>query len=318
MQKTMIAVKLAIDYIAGNGVGFAGQILNHGNLGVYTRLGEYDKTVPEYYLLWLTADCNSPVRRVVQDADGSYRVASPHFAPALDATGISLEEAVVGYTGFNSGTILAVVSFGTPPVAVVPEVKVDQVQADAIMLGLVMAGLQAKQYLPVVIGKETKIALVNDSATIEVYELAADGNNIIHCRGDSSKAAEYLIELADKRNTQPAIGTKRLQKNRDIIEACLKANGVLVDGHGNGDGTTRPTHIALFGTPGRRELVVALYEDQNFCINQIDLEEDGRPVVTSNSVGGNLFQPELPMVDRIHTYSDFSGNMLWNLVALTK
>ncbi|MBL3480202.1 hypothetical protein ELP88_29790 [Klebsiella pneumoniae] len=63
---------------------------------------------------------------------------------------------------------------------------------------------------------------------------------------------------------------------------------------------------------------MGLYEGTHQCINELFLDRDGQPGLSTCSVGGNLFNPEVEMADRIHTYGDYNGNTLWNLVALTK
>lgn len=330
MQKTMTAVIAAIQTIKASGFGYAGEKITHGHLAVFEVPAQFTPGVIEYMLVPLFEGTDFPLRRIVQDADASYRCSSPHIAGEVSAAEISLVDAVEDFNGSNvnkGGKIIRVMEFGTKPVVsqatpLLPEPC--QKTVDAILLELAFIEHKADHYIGAVINGETVVLLVRDyyndrQAVVSVASLGEDLLCVSNETHYIALATEALSAIQKEIATRPAIGTKRLEKNTAIIEACLKANGVLVDGHGNGDGFTRPSHIALFGKPGQKELVVALYEGKNFCINQIDLElNETVPTVTSCSVGGNLFHPDVEMVDRIHTYSDFGGNTLWNLVALTK
>lgn len=330
MQKTMTAVIAAIQSIKATGFGFAGDKITHGHLGIFEVPAQFNPNETEYLLVPLFEGTDFPLRRIVQDADGSYRCSSPHIAGEVSAAELSLAQAVEDFNGSNvnkGGKIVKVMEFGTKPVVeqltpLLPEPCKKTV--DAILLELALTDYKADHYIGAVINGETVVLLVMDryGDRQEVEHVASLGDNLLCVSNESHYIAlgnGALYAMQKEAEERPAIGAKRLAKNKEIIEACLKANGKLVDGHGNGDGFTRPTHVALFGKPGQRELVVALYEGKNFCINQIDLDLGEKvPTVTSTSVGGNLYHPEVEMADRIHTYSDFNGNTLWNLVALTK
>lgn len=330
MQKTMNAVITAIQTIKVSGFGYACEKITHGHLAVFEVPAQFNPNVTEYMLVPLFEGTDFPLRRIVQDADGSYRCSSPHIAGEVSAKEFSLADAVEDFNNSNvnkGGRIIRLMAFGDKPevkglAPLLPEPCEKTVVA--ILLGLVDKTYPVDHYIGAVLNGETVVLLVKDyyGGRQEVKFVASLINNALHvtCEVHSiTMGNDALRGLNREKDERPAIGFSRLRKNAEIIDACLKVKGKLIDGHGNGDGLTYPTHIALFGKPGERELVVALYEDKHFCLNQIDLDlGEIVPTVTTSSVGGNLYHVELEMADRIHTYSDFNGNTLWNLVALAK
>lgn len=247
----------------------------------------------------------------------------------MSAAEISLTDAVEDFNGSkvnNGGKIVRVIEFGTKPVVVqacplLPEP--DQKTVDAILLAMVGTEHVSAKYVPAVINGETVVLLVRDcfGDRQEVDYVASLGDNLLCVSNETNyialgNGALYAIRKEAEEN--PAIGTKRLGLNREIYEAVIKANGRIKDHHNSGRDFTQFTHIATFGRPGHFEVVVGLYEGKHQCINELFLDRDGQPGLSTCSVGGNLFHPEAEMADRIHTYGDFNGNTLWNLVALAK
>lgn len=100
--------------------------------------------------------------------------------------------------------------------------------------------------------------------------------------------------------------------NHKIIEAVKAAGGNIRDMH-QFEKMIQVSHVALFGVPGYKEMVVCLLEGKLFCLNPIHLDHD-EPYLSTSSVGGNLHHKELPMEARLATYQDYDHNMLWNLV----
>lgn len=329
MKNIMTAVLEAINVIQTTGFGYAGEKITHGHLGIFEVPAQFNPSVTNYLLVPLFEGTDFPLRRIVQDADGSYRCSSPHIAGEVSAAEISLADAVEDFNGSkvnNGGKIVRVIEFGTKPVVVqacplLPEP--DQKTVDAILLAMVGTEHVSAKYVPAVINGETVVLLVRDcfGDREEVIHVASLGDDLLCVSNETAyialgQGALYAIRKEAEEN--PAIGTKRLGLNREIYEAVIKANGRIKDHHNNGRDFTQFTHIATFGRPGQFEVVVGLYEGTHQCINELFLDRDGQPGLSTCSVGGNLFHPEVEMADRIHTYGDFNGNTLWNLVALTK
>lgn len=329
MQKTIDAVNAAIKTIKASGFGFAGQKITHGHLGIFEVPAQFNSAVTEYLLVPLFEGTDFPLRRIVQDADGSYRCSSPHIAGEVSAAEISLADAVEDFNGSkvnNGGKIVRFSEFGEKPAApqaapLLPEP--DQKTVDAIKLELAFNQWESDEQLGAVINGETVVLLLKNcfGDRQEVIHVASMGDNLLCVSNETAyialgQGALYAIRKEAEEN--PAIGAKRLGLNREIYEAVIKANGRIKDHHNNGRDFTQFTHIATFGRPGQFEVVVGLYEGTHQCINELFLDRDGQPGLSTCSVGGNLFHPEVEMADRIHTYGDYNGNTLWNLVALTK
>lgn len=112
-----------------------------------------------------------------------------------------------------------------------------------------------------------------------------------------------------------SIEAKRLHNIR-VVAAVQAAKGLIVDGHHNGDSMTKLSHVAIFGTEGSFEHVVALFDYENFCLNPVALNAEGKPVLSSGSIGCLVGSPHLEMAERIALYEDLSGHKLWNLMAV--
>jgi hypothetical protein len=329
MQKTIDAVLAAVQTIKASGFGYAGEKITHGHLALYTLPADCTRSSAEYLLVPLFEGTDFPLRRIVQDADGSYRCASPHIAGEVSAAELSLQDAVDDFNGSSvnkGGNITRVMAFGTKPVVssaapLLPEP--DAATVDAIKLELAFSEHKADELVGAVINGETVVLLVAHEfgGHKHVEYIASVGDNLLCVSNETNYIAlgnGYLYAAMKEAEANPAIGHKRLQQNRDIYEAVIKANGHIKDHHNNGSRMTQFTHIATFGRPGKREVVVGLYEGTHQCLNELFIDEQGQPGLSTCSVGGNLYHPEVEMADRIHTYSDFNGNTLWNLVALTK
>lgn len=128
---------------------------------------------------------------------------------------------------------------------------------------------------------------------------------------------EFESFKLDANQTQTSIPQKeQLMKasNQAVVDAVLAAKGLIIDGHGNGAGATQLTHIALFGEPGAREEVVAVYEDEAFSLNSVFISSEGKPILSRWATGGCVNSRKETLNDALANYKDLSGNKIWNLV----
>lgn len=127
---------------------------------------------------------------------------------------------------------------------------------------------------------------------------------------------EFLVQLEDKwlpmETRKERIRAKRIIQNEAIFIAVKLAKGLIADGH-SGATHTQLSHIARFGTKGEREVVVAIYEDTSFSLNEITLLDDGTPCLSTSSVGGVLHTQSKSVHEAVTGYSDFSKQVMWDL-----
>lgn len=104
-------------------------------------------------------------------------------------------------------------------------------------------------------------------------------------------------------------------ENELIIQSVLNLKGEIRDLHNNGTRAVQLTHVAKFGKPGQREVMVAIMGNTVFCLNQLRMNnETGRAELTSYSVGGNMDTRTMSAHTAAARYSDMSGNQVWDLV----
>lgn len=125
----------------------------------------------------------------------------------------------------------------------------------------------------------------------------------------AAKLAELWLPLETRAERLRA---KRIVENEAIFLAVVAAKGLIEDGHAQG-GTTQLSHIARFGKKGGREVVVGIYDNNRFCLNQLTLGDDGKVILSSCSVGGNLDTTIQSVEEAVAGYEDFSENEMWDL-----
>lgn len=108
---------------------------------------------------------------------------------------------------------------------------------------------------------------------------------------------------------------KSRAQNEQLIHATLNQKGQVRDLHNNGNRMAQLTHVAKFGKPGQREVIVAIMGNTTFCLNQLHLNsETGAAELSTYSVGGNLNTRTMSAHTAAARYSDMSGNQVWDLV----
>lgn len=121
-------------------------------------------------------------------------------------------------------------------------------------------------------------------------------------------------------NSTPQKEISMSDKNKSIIEAVLSEKGNILDGH---RGTpflgrtcyerTQVSHIAIFGKPGEREQIVALFEGQEFSINSIFRDLEGHAMLCTAAVGAPVNGRKNSIKQIVAGYTDLSGNTMWGL-----
>lgn len=121
---------------------------------------------------------------------------------------------------------------------------------------------------------------------------------------------EESVEMNKVEETKAErIARKRKVLHNKIIAATKAAKGKIRDLHNGGNSDTQISHLGVFGNE-----LVALQEGKLFCLNPVILQEDGSPALSNWSVGGNLYNPELPMEERVKTYADYDENEISEVI----
>lgn len=68
-----------------------------------------------------------------------------------------------------------------------------------------------------------------------------------------------------------------IQNVISVINAVRKNNGFIIDDHAPCDVAYRPKHLGVMRTPDRGEIVVPIFEHQEFPMTPIELDHAGRP-----------------------------------------
>ena len=121
---------------------------------------------------------------------------------------------------------------------------------------------------------------------------------------------EESVEMNKVEETKAErIARKRKDLHDKIIAGVKASKGLIRDLHNGGTRDTQISHLGVFGNE-----LVALQEGKLFCLNPVILQEDGSPALSNWSVGGNLYNPELPMEERVKTYADYDENEISEVI----
>ncbi|MNU48722.1 hypothetical protein D3C71_376460 [compost metagenome] len=322
---SVVAVRVATQAIKNEGIYFAGELVQEGFLGLYKAKDGH------LTLVYLEDGKEAPLREVVIRAEGGYRVASPHFAGHVDGHKFALiEEAAAAYWDSFGGKIIGVIPFKTLEAEemeiAAKAVVIDQAVVDAVVEHILLDKIPADAYKPFLHEKGHTHVLVRHNGMYAVF--STNYQNVVTewnypnlarqvATGDF---AENMISLTEEQTPQkeeiamnPLIEKIRA-RNAKVVAGVLAAGGLIKDGHNGGRNNIQLSHVAVFGKRGHKEHVVALLEGKLFCINPVELNEDGSVELSTCSVGGNVMNKEDDMADRIADYSDFDKNTLWDLV----
>lgn len=321
---SVVAVRVASQFIKNNGVYFAGDLITEGFLGIYKAKDGH------MTLVYLEGGKEAPLREIRVRAEGGYRVASPHFAGHVDGHKFAyIEEAAAAYWDSFGGKIIGVIPFKTleaEEMEVTAAAVIDQAVVDVVVEAILLDKIPADAYKPFLSERESLThVLVRHQGIYAVYSTNYEGKltewtypHLAHqvTQGDFAEnmisLTEPTIPQKEEKEMNPLIEKIRA-RNAAVVEAVLAATGLIKDNHNNGREFTQLSHVAIFGQPGQKEYVVALMDGKLFCLNPVELEA-GKPELSTYSVGGNIVNKEDDMADRIEAYTDFDKNTLWNLV----
>lgn len=322
---SVVAVRVATQAIKNEGIYFAGELVQEGFLGLYKAKDGH------LTLVYLEDGKEAPLREVVIRAEGGYRVASPHFAGHVDGHKFALiEEAAAAYWDSFGGKIIGVIPFQTLEAeemkAAAAAAVIDTNVVNAVVEAILLDKIPADAYKPFLHAKGDTHVLVRHNGMYAVFSTNYQGVvtewNYPHLAGqvtnpdfiaDMISLTEEQTPQKEEKEMHPLIEKIRT-RNAKVVEAVIAAKGLIKDGHNGGRNNIQLSHVAVFGKPGRKEHVVALLDGKLFCINPVELNEDGSVELSTCSVGGNVMNKEDDMADRIADYSDFDKNTLWDLV----
>jgi hypothetical protein len=108
------------------------------------------------------------------------------------------------------------------------------------------------------------------------------------------------------------IRAKCIVQNEAIFIAVNLAKGLIDDAHQEGT-KTQLSHVARFGKKGGREVVVAIYNNSRFCLNQVGMDREGNVFLSTCSVGGVLDTTIQSVEEAVDGYEDFSKSELWDV-----
>lgn len=323
VSNSVVAVRAAIQFIKNNGVYFAGELITKGHVGIYKA------TSGIATLVFLQEDKHEPLREIVKKTDGTYRVASYHFAGHVDGhKHATIEEAAAAYWDTFGGKIIGVIPFETleAEMEVAAPAVINDTVVNAVLDAILLGKFEADAYKAFTHKDGTTHVLVRHNGMYAVYSTNYQGvvtewnyPNLAHQIKDEAFVADMIsleepaVEAAPEPEVSSLIQKKRVINQR-IIEAVVAAKGLIRDEHNNGREMIQLSHVAIFGRPGQVEWVVALLEGKLFCLNHIDLQADKTAYLSTYSVGGNVMNREDDMADRIADYQDSNNNTLWNLV----
>ncbi|MCO6704885.1 hypothetical protein [Streptomyces sp. CHB9.2] len=163
------------------------------------------------------------------------------------------------------------------------------------------------------------IYLLRESGEIDNAWVNQDGQVCIEAfgAGDQFKAAIANLWLPLETKAERIL-RKSQEKNEKLVKAVKAQAGMVRDLHNNGRDFTQLTHVAKFGKPGEREEIVALMEGKVFCLNGLHLhvneDETFNAELSTCAVGGNLDTRSQSLKAAIASYTDYSGNQLWDVV----
>ncbi|MND14794.1 hypothetical protein D3C81_226270 [compost metagenome] len=323
VSNSVVAVRVATQFIKNNGLYFAGELVNRGYLGIYKA------TSGIMTLCYLEEDKQFPLREVVKKTDGTYRVASYHFAGQVDGHKHgTVEEAAAAYWDTFGGKIIGVVPFETLEAemeAVAPAVINDAV-VSAVLEAIVLDKIPGDAYKAFLHKDGSTHVLVRHNGMYAVF--STNYQNVVTewnypTLGQLVKQDDFIADMVSLTEeavvevAQPEVSPvilKKRENNKRIIEAVVHAKGLIRDEHNNGRNMIQLSHVAIFGQPGQKEWVVALLDGKLFCLNHIELQEDKTAILSTYSVGGNIMDKDADMAERIADYQDFDKNTLWDLV----
>jgi hypothetical protein len=320
---SVVAVRVATQFIKNNGVYFAGELITKGFMGIYKAADGH------LTLVYLEDGKEAPLREIKVREEGGYRVASPHFAGHVDGHKHAyIEEAAAAYWDSFGGKIIGVIPFETLEAEMEvakPVATINQAVVDAVVEAILLDKIPGDAYKAFLHKDDSTHVLVRHNDMYAVFSL--NYQSVVTewsypTLGQLIKREDFIADMISL--TEPTIPQKEEKemnpliekiraRNAAIVEAVVAANGFVKDNHNNGREYTQLSHVAIFGQPGQREHVVALMEGKLFCLNPVELQ-DGKPELSTCSVGGNVMNKEDDMVDRIADYSDFDKNTLWDLV----
>ncbi|MNM92485.1 hypothetical protein D3C81_1048220 [compost metagenome] len=323
VSNSVVAVRAAIQFIKNNGLYFAGELVNKGHVGIYKA------TSGIATLVFLQEDKHEPLREVVKKTDGTYRVASYHFAGHVDGhKHATIEEAAAAYWDTFGGKIIGVIPFETleAEMEVVANAVIKDTVVNAVLDAILLGKFEADAYKPFLHKDGGTHVLVRHNGMYAVYstnyqDVVTEWNYpnlaVQVTTGDFAENMISLNEPVVEVVAEPEVSELILKKreiNKRIVEAVVHAKGLIRDEHNNGRNMIQLSHVAIFGKPGHKEFVVALLDGKLFCLNHIELQEDKTAILSTYSVGGNIMNKEDDMADRIADYQDFDKNTLWDLV----
>jgi hypothetical protein len=318
---SVVAVRVATQFIKNNGVYFAGELVTKGFMGIYKAADG------QLTLVYLEDGKEAPLREIKAREEGGYRVASPHFAGHVDGHKHAyIEEAAAAYWDSFGGKIIGVIPFETLEAEMeVAQPVINQAVVDAVVEAILLDKIPGDAYKAFLHNDGSTHVLVRHNGMYAVFSL--NYQSVVTewnypTLGQLVKQEDFIADMIsltepvvvqEEKPMNPLIEKIRA-RNGKVLEAVLAAKGLIKDGHNNGRDMTQLSHVAIFGKPGHKEHVVALMDGKLFCLNPVELNEDGSVELSTCSVGGNIMNKEDDMADRIADYSDFDKNTLWCLV----
>lgn len=159
----------------------------------------------------------------------------------------------------------------------------------------------------------TPVFYIRNKNNMVFNAYGVDGGVVIEvCHTEAAFEAQLEDKWLPMETREERIRAKRIIQNEAIFIAVAMAKGLIADGHAHG-GHTQLSHIARFGKKGGREVVVALYDNNRFSLNEVSMLDDGEVFLSTASVGGTMDTTIQSVEEACAEYEDFGKNELWDI-----
>lgn len=108
------------------------------------------------------------------------------------------------------------------------------------------------------------------------------------------------------------VNTAIAKINATIIARLALSRGSYIDDHRTGNSAECTTNAVGRFVIGEREHIVMLMDGKRFCLNPVELGENGRVHLSTGSVGGNLDAKSYSLKEAVANFNEQSKGYPWD------